>query len=731
MFRGDSAPPKGGIPPATKFNNWYLEVCEGRQVWHYVTDELTKIQKERFELTASPYHVGLPKFATPEESGSPFYKVPSQSHSYEEVLRKGVSFFGKLQTKDGHWAGDYGTQLLLYKKQPICEPFKLEILRYLFNVQNEDGGWGLHIESTSTMFGSVLNYISARLLGLTVEDKLLHKAKCWIQSHGNGSSCLASPQWGKVYLAILNIISWDAVNSLIPELILLPEIFPFHIKGMWSYARTVYMPMTYLYGIRFQVAEDDLIRQLRTELLPSSLADYASIQWSVYRNIVAEEDLYTPHTRLLKYAFKFFNAYEYIAPSFLRRRALARLYEVGVRKESEFTKYICIGPVNKVLNTLVTWIVEGPESVAFQKHLERLPDYLWMGTDGMKMNGTNGSQLWDTAFMVQALMENSKNREEYRDIFSLANDFLDISQIRVNHPEHWKYYRDETKGGWPFSTRDVGWLVADTTGEGLKASLLVKRHGYSLTPLDDSRLFDALNILLLMQNSTGGYATCEKTRGSKLFEYLNASEVFGDIMIDYDYVECTSSALQALVTFHEHYPTHRKQEVLKAVERATAFILKSQHQDGSFEGMWGICFTYGTWFALDGLASVGLYYENNSAVRKACKFLLSRQMMDGGWGESFLSCVRRTYVNHKASQIINTAWAVLALLGAHYPQKEPIKRGIDLLKQRQLLNGDWPQESICGVFNKNCMINYSNFKNIFPIWALARFTERYPQESPL
>jgi hypothetical protein len=87
-------------------------------VWHYVTDELTKIQKERFELTASPYHVGLPKFATPEESGSPFYKVPSQSHSYEEVLRKGVSFFGKLQTKDGHWAGDYGTQLLLYKK--VC-----------------------------------------------------------------------------------------------------------------------------------------------------------------------------------------------------------------------------------------------------------------------------------------------------------------------------------------------------------------------------------------------------------------------------------------------------------------------------------------------------------------------------------------------------------------------------------------------------------------------------------
>ncbi|KNC69525.1 hypothetical protein SARC_17964, partial [Sphaeroforma arctica JP610] len=40
-------------------------------------------------------------------------------------------------------------------------------------------------------------------------------------------------------------------------------------------------------------------------------------------------------------------------------------------------------------------------------------------------------------------------------------------------------------------------------------------------------------------------------------------------------------------------------------------------------------------------------------------------------------------------------------------------------------------ESIAGVFNKNCMIDYSNFKNIFPIWALARYVERYPNEPAL
>eukprot|EP00121_Abeoforma_whisleri_P003196 Awhi_evm1s2869 len=103
----------------------------------------------------------------------------------------------------------------------------------------------------------------------------------------------------------------------------------------------------------------------------------------------------------------------------------------------------------------------------------------------------------------------------------------------------------------------MGWVVADTTGEGLKASLICKKYNYCEKPLSDERLYDAANILLSMQNATGGYATCEKTRGSKLFEYFNASEVFGEIMIDYDYVECTSSSLQALVIFHAMYPEHR------------------------------------------------------------------------------------------------------------------------------------------------------------------------------
>lgn len=43
---------------------------------------------------------------------------------------------------------------------------------------------------------------------------------------------------------------------------------------------------------------------------------------------------------------------------------------------------------------------------------------------------------------------------------------------------------------------------------------------------------------------------------------------------------------------------------------------------------------------------------------------------------------------------------------AKCPDREAIRRGIRFLLSRQMANGDWDQESICGVFNKNCMIRY-------------------------
>ncbi len=86
------------------------------------------------------------------------------------ALREGISFYQQLQQPDGHWPGDYGGPMFLMPglvitcyvtgvlDEVLSEQHKVEMLRYLRNHQNRDGGYGLHIEGQSTMFGTALRY---------------------------------------------------------------------------------------------------------------------------------------------------------------------------------------------------------------------------------------------------------------------------------------------------------------------------------------------------------------------------------------------------------------------------------------------------------------------------------------------------------------------------------------------------------------------------------------------
>ncbi|KAL4374641.1 hypothetical protein AHAS_Ahas05G0202100 [Arachis hypogaea] len=68
--------------------------------------------------------------------------------------------------------------------------------------QNEDGGWGFHIEGHSTMFGSGLSYIALRILGEKLEhhqDMPMARARKWILDHGG---LVTIPSWGKFWVSI-------------------------------------------------------------------------------------------------------------------------------------------------------------------------------------------------------------------------------------------------------------------------------------------------------------------------------------------------------------------------------------------------------------------------------------------------------------------------------------------------------------------------------------------------
>ena len=61
------------------------------------------------------------------------------------------------------------------------------------------------------------------------------------------------------------------------------------------------------------------------------------------------------------------------------------------------------------------------------RHIPRVYDFLWVAEDGMKMQGYNGSQLWDTAFAVQAIASTGL-ASEFGECLRKAHSYIDVTQ---------------------------------------------------------------------------------------------------------------------------------------------------------------------------------------------------------------------------------------------------------------------------------------------------------------
>ncbi len=640
------------------------------------------------------------------------------------ALKRATARLIASQGDDGGWEGEMvwcpmltAQYVLLHHiiGKPLEPDRRRRVLRSFDHTRLPGGSWGLHEHSRPHLFVTVLVYVAARLLGVERGDPLIEPARSFIQREDT----LNIPSWGKFWLALLNLYEWRGINAILPELWALPRWLPFHPSKWYCHTRLIYMAMAGIYRHRYQVPATPVIVCLREELYPQA---YADTDFSRARNRLRDADLFARPGTWLRLGHACSWLYERCHSRRLRRRCAREIIR-QIRWELAVSNHTSISPVSGLLNILALWLDDHDDADARQA-LQQLEGWIWEDEEaGMRVTGARSAS-WDTGFALQALAT-AQDCPDVRQALARGAAFLSRQQIRTSFKGYEKAWRADPRGGWCFAGDWHGWPVSDCTAEAVLGLVAARgRHA------DTSALRDAVRFMLKSQNEDGGFGSYEARRSAMSLEWLNPAEMFGESMTEQSFVECTASCLAAFAAAVRTIPDLADSSVRNAVSRGCAWLCRTQNRDGSWRGVWGVQYIYGTLFGIRGLLAAGVP-SAGPAVCAARRWLLERQRADGGWGEHHSGCLEGRYVEHAESQVIQTAWALIALLEAGETDWPAISRGVRFLIDSQDAEGSWPKQDMAGVFFRTALLDYTLYRQYFPLHVLGLYEARRRHRSGL
>jgi len=642
---------------------------------------------------------------------------PALARSARPALERAVEALAARQQSDGSWEGEViwcpmlAAQYVLFAEAiglDIPEPRRTGLLRHFERARQAGGTWGLHERSEPYLFVTTLVYVASRLLGMPADAPELAGARAFIAREG----VLAIPSWGKLWLAIVGLYDWRGAPPLVPELWALPRWLPFHPAHFYCHTRQIYLAMSALVARRVCAPDSRRLRELRSELYPDG--GMQRVDWDAARMKLRRAELITPPGAPLRAAYRLFAFYERHHRPALRARLLGELEE-RIRWELRSTDHTSLSPVSGLLNVLALH-ASRPDDPDALRAIAQLDAWMWHDErDGLRIAGAR-SATWDTSFALQALGAAEPHARAEKAI-ERGVGFLRAQQIRESFPGHREALRLDPRGGFCFASAWHGWPVSDCTAEALDA--LVASDPRAQDPRAEQ---EAVRFMLRCQNPDGGFGSYEARRSRLGLEWLNPAEMFGESMTEHSYVECTGSCLAALAGFRRRHPELAHRDLDRALARAELRLRRLQRADGSWRGVWGVQFVYGTLFGVRGLRAAGAP-ASDPALRRACAWLRSRQRHDGGWGEHHSGCLSGRYVEHDASQVLQSAWALMTLLEAGDPDWESIARGARFLIDAQEPNGSWPRQDPAGLFFQTALLEYELYRTYFPLWALGLYEQ--------
>jgi squalene-hopene/tetraprenyl-beta-curcumene cyclase len=616
------------------------------------------------------------------------------------------------QQPDGHWVGELQGDTILESEYVLLMAFLgrerdeavTQAGRYLLEQQLPEGGWNNYPDGPVELSVSVKAYFALKLAGHDPDAPYMRRACAAIRALGGAAHCNS---FTKFYLALLGQFPYENCPAVPPELLLLPRWAYINIYAMSSWTRTIIVPLSIFYAHKpvRHLPPGLGIRELFLEPPETPLWPHPPTRrWLTWTNffLVLDQAL----KRLEKWG---------LGP--IRAAALRRA-EAWLREH--FADSNGVGAIfPPIIYTIVCLRCLGhaDESPEMRWALKQLND-LKIEENGSLRLQPCFSPVWDTALTLIGLADAGVPGSQP----SVGRGVQWLLAKEVRRPGDWSGAHPGLEpGGWFFEYNNAFYPDTDDTAMVLMA---LARTGVdqetgpspcqivSLAPYLRPASRRAINWLLAMQNRDGGWAAFDRGINREILTKVPFAD--HNAMLDPSCPDITGRVLEAL----GHYGYHVGQP---AVDRAVAFLERTQEPAGSWLGRWGVNYVYGTWQVLAGMRRVG-FDMRQPPVRRAVAWLKSVQQPGGGWGETCRSYDDPSLAGQGTPTASQTAWALLGLLAAGEERSDEVRAGVDYLLATQQADGSWQEEQFTGTgFPKVFYLKYHMYALYFPLMALARY----------
>jgi squalene-hopene/tetraprenyl-beta-curcumene cyclase len=623
---------------------------------------------------------------------------PVPTTELQDGIERAAEALLALQRDDGHWAFELEADATIPAEYILLQHYLGEIdvaeerriAAHLREIQGKHGGWPLFHEGPVDLSATVKAYFALKAAGDAIDAPHMAKARAAILARGGAERANV---FTRILLALFEAVPWQAVPVMPVEIMLLPEWFPFHLKKISYWSRTVIVPLLVLMALRPKAKNPRgvEIREL-FQTPPLLVTDWLShADRSFWGVVFAQLD------RVLRRAEPYF-------PKHARQKAIAAAVAfVDERLNGEDG----LGAIYPAMsNALVMYHELGyakdhPNVVIAKQAIRKL----------LVLDGDRAycqpclSPVWDTSLAAHALLEAGGEAAETS--VQRGLDWLVERQV-LDVRGDWSLERPDIRpGGWPFQYANAHYPDLDDTAVVVMALDRADRERYR------PAIERATEWVVGMQSRNGGWGAFD---ADNTYYYLNHIP-FADhgALLDPPTADVTGRCLGMLAQlgFDERHA---------GISGGLAFLRSEQEADGSWFGRWGTNYIYGTWSVLTSYNAAGVD-PATPEVQRAVEFLVTHQRADGGWGEDGASYYDDQPAGEgKESTPSQTAWALLALMAAGEVRSPAVTRGIRYLVETQQDEGLWDEALYTAVgFPRVFYLRYHGYRAFFPLWALARY----------